>query len=333
MNLTTCPEFVVTPGPDKWTAVEHYFKDVIHEIRDTFLSLYDQSVRYIDPLIKFVVYMQSNKMMFIDDLQYFSTLFGVELHKMIAINLYYELSASCTTICSTINGQNAMFRTMDWPLDFLRKITFKMITPKYSAVTWFGCVGLFTACNTKHAVAINYRTTSTNGVVDMIGKVIGKAIQAFQHSWPTSYLVRHIFDNDLSSSEAEDLLRTSQLISPTYFTFCPLVGTPKVIQRFATPEGTVVSEKQKNVCLCQTNIDAGAGDDVPNILWSLDRREFVSNHGKKSYKDEEEMIHSFSSFPVLNEDTLYNSVMTPEDGMITSYITVEKKHRNKRCKV
>jgi hypothetical protein len=142
MNLTTCPEFTVVPGPDKWAEVEHHFKEIIPEIHDTFLSLYNESVRYIDPLIKFAVYMKSEKMMFVEDLQYFSKLFNVELHIMIAINLYYELSSSCTTICSTINKKNVMFRTMDWPLDFLRKITFKMITPKYTAVTWFGCVGL-----------------------------------------------------------------------------------------------------------------------------------------------------------------------------------------------
>ena len=330
MNLTTCPEFTVVPGPNKWTEVEHHFKEIIPEIHDTFLSLYNDSVRYIDPLIKFAVYMKSDKMMFMEDLQYFSKLFNVELHVMIAINLYYELSSSCTTICSTINNKNVMFRTMDWPLDFLRKITFKMITPKYTAVTWFGCVGLFTACNTKHAVAINYRTTNTNGVMDMIGKVIGKALQAFQHAWPTSYLVRHIFDNDLSSEEAEKLLNESQLISPTYFTFCPLVGTPKVIQRFATPSGTVISEKTDHVCLCQTNIDAGAGDDVPNILWSLNRREFVSDYGKASYKNAEAMIKAFISFPVLNEDTLYNTVMMPEDGSITSYITVQRKVKRNR---
>jgi hypothetical protein len=307
----TYPEFVIKDGANKWKEVTAYFKDSIPEIRNIINKLYKESLGCcFDYILKSAIYLQEKNILYIEDLKYFSEIFDIELHKIIAINIYYELSACCTTFCTKINDKNVMYRTLDWPLEFLRKITYKMITQNYTSITWFGCIGIFTGCNSKYGIAINYRSKNNITIFDIFQKIMN-ITRGF---WSTSFLLRYIFEKDLSEEEAEHLLINSNLISSTYFTFCPVENQPKIIQRNHKPFGTVISEKKRKLFF-QTNCDINEKDSM-NLLWSEERIEFIKKNGKNKYKNYSKLIESLDQFPVVNEDTIYASVLSPSENDI-----------------
>jgi hypothetical protein len=157
----------------------------------------------------------------------------------------------------SINGKIMMFRTMDWDIEFLKKITFIMKTDNYEAVLCFGCVGLFIAVNKNFLVAINYRRTKNMDFMTFISN----AFKMIKMDFPASYLVREIFDNNYDYEKSYGALCKTQLISPVYFTMCPAKNLPKIIVRSCDNFDVV---KYKNNYLCQTNIDKN--DTNNNIL-------------------------------------------------------------------
>jgi|688.fasta_scaffold486864_1 hypothetical protein len=289
----------------KWLQLEEIFKPVLPEIKKTLQKLLANIIGYWNIPIKILVNVNIQKIYYLDDLQYFAKLFDLELHQIILINLYYELSACCTTLCTKINDDNVMFRTMDWPMDFLKKITYKAtynngIDSQYSVISWFGCVGFFTACNPNFAIAINYRREANSG------NLLTCIYRTINLHWPSSYLVREIFEKNMSINYAYDLLQNSKIISPVYFTFLPVNDKGSVIQR-GINSNTIVKPSSD---LCQTNIDVN--NSGSNIMWSKERKKYVELVNKKKYKSSDEIFKTIKDFPVINDETLYVSVMCPK---------------------
>jgi hypothetical protein len=307
-------EFIINNSlePDqKWAELKAHFLPILPEIKEVLEKLYKQSISYWNIPLKLLVSLYRNNIYYLQDLEYFAKLFELELHQVLAINLYYELNASCTTVCTRIDNNNVMFRTMDWPMDFLKKITYKAkyhsntsptLKHNWTVVSWFGCVGLFTACNDKYAIAINYRREAHSG------NFITCVYRTITLNWPSSYMLRDIFEKDLSAHDAYKLLKTTKLIAPVYFTFLPTIGTPRIIQR-SIESYTVL--KPTFDCLCQTNMDSKSTDSL-NILYSKERKEYVKKHVKLNYDSVQEIFDAINKFPVINEETLYISVMYPK---------------------
>jgi hypothetical protein len=209
-------------------------------------------------------------------------------------------------------------------MDFLKQITYKATYYNdendyhYDVISWFGCVGLFTACNDKYAIAINYRRDSSGGnILSAIYRTLSLWWLQPHHRgrrWPSSYLIRDIFEKNLSTSDAYEKLKKSKLIAPVYFTFLPLEKRPRIIQRGI--DSYIV--KKDDISLCQTNIDIdGSG---ANILWSKERLEYIKKLNKTNYDTADEIFSTINRFPVINEETLYVSILSPNNNSIEARI-------------
>lgn len=302
------------PPSKKWLLLEQHFKPNLPEIKKTLQTLYSSVIGYYDIPLKLLSYISMHNAFYLDDLKYFANIFGLDIHQVLIINLYYELSAACTTYCTHIDNKPVMFRTMDWPMDFLKQITYKATYYNdendyhYDVISWFGCVGLFTACNDKYAIAINYRRDSSGG------NILSAIYRTLSLWWPSSYLIRDIFEKNLSTSDAYEKLKKSKLIAPVYFTFLPLEKRPRIIQRGI--DSYIV--KKDDISLCQTNIDIdGSG---ANILWSKERLEYIKKLNKTNYDTADEIFSTINRFPVINEETLYVSILSPNNNSIEARI-------------
>lgn len=313
------PEFFIDmnkKGSEKWLPVEEYFKSSFDEIKKEIMKMYSL-LNSIDFVIKKLVSVKYDQLYYLDDLEYFAKVLNLDLHIILAINLFYELTSACTTICTNINGNNMMFRTMDWDLEFLKKITFKIKTKKYEAITWFGCVGLFTASNNSYAIAMNYRRTKNINFLS----IMTNAFKTLKLDFPASYLIREIFDKDLDLETAYGSLKKCKLISPVYFTFCPIKKSPKIIVRTCDTYETIKYNEEDGY-ICQTNIDYDNKGD--NILWSIERKQKVEEIMKNiKFNSETELLEKINAHPIINHETIYASVLIPGNKII-SYIPKNK---------
>lgn len=309
------PEFYIDINKskrEKWGVVEEYFKPYMAEMRNAILKMYEP-LSGMDFVLKGLVWLKRNSLYYRDDLEYFAQVLNLDLHIILIVNLFYELSSACTTICTNINGKNMMFRTMDWDLEFLKKVTFIMKTDNYEAITWFGCVGLFTASNNHFSVAINYRRTKSMDFMT----VITNAFKTIRMDFPASYLMREIFDRDCDYKTAYDALCTSDLISPVYFTVCPKISQPTIIVRWCNSFEIV---KCANNYLCQTNIDENNEGD--NILWSIERKEVVKRIMENAKLNSEmDLIDKINMHPIINHETIYVSVLIPGDKIVGKVVS------------
>ncbi|AGC02196.1 Ntn (N-terminal nucleophile) hydrolase [Acanthamoeba polyphaga moumouvirus] len=244
--------------------------------------------------------------MYYDEISYISERIGIDLYETLLLQLVYETTSACTTAILDVNDNKFYLRTMDWPMDFLRDITIGLRIIKNSeiighVVTWLGYVGFLTVKNIQHeySIAINYRTTGNMTLF----LAIKNAYRAATLKWPIGYLVRYILEKNLTLSKAKTYFINVELISPCYITLFSSNDSSYVITRNCDKSINVRSTN-----LIQTNCDYNKNE--PNILWSIERREYIqkvinkiNNSEKKiSYK---KLIKAISKFPVVNKDTIY----------------------------
>jgi len=305
--MNTIKEFIIdTTNSNKYEAITNYFKPHFPEMKQYVLKLYGQT-GIIDSVISALVYMNTNNIMFKDDIEYFANVLDVKFHVLLVVNLMYELSSACTTICTRVNGENMMFRTMDWDLPFLKKITYKLKTQSYEAITWFGCVGYFTAQNTEYSIAINYRRTQNIGLIALLQN----AIKTINLDYPASYLVRHIFESKHNTKNAYELLKSTKLISPVYFTFCPFRYNPQIIVRSPNDYKLI---KRENGYVSQTNIDNDNSGD--NIMWSIERKELIKKIMSEQKFESVADLLKINDYPIINHETIYVCVVSQKKGIV-----------------
>ena len=57
------------------------------------------------------------------ELEAIAELYGLPVHRVLLLQLYYKANAGCTTL---VTEDRRMIRTMDWSLTLLKKITFNL---------------------------------------------------------------------------------------------------------------------------------------------------------------------------------------------------------------
>lgn len=212
------------PGKDRWKAIfEFYPKKDRDELINSAKSLLSPYASYL-PMAKIALaFVPSSSMMYYEELVYIAEFCGLELVELLFLQLIYESSAACTTVIwKDEKGQSHFFRTMDWPMLFLKKWTirvryFKEGVCKAEAITWLGLVGAFTirSCVDDFAVAVNYRRTKeTLEISDIVGNIARVVAMAF----PIAYLVRNVVNRGCNYKETIEELTKKELISPCYFT-------------------------------------------------------------------------------------------------------------------
>ncbi|AGF85055.1 hypothetical protein QJ854_gp727 [Moumouvirus goulette] len=275
------------------------FKDKLNQI----LEPYSSTLSYIK-LIPGLV--NKKNAMHFDEISYISKRIDLDIYEVLLLQLVYETTSACTTAIIDVNDKKFYLRTMDWPMDFLRDITIGLRIIKNSeiighVVTWLGYIGFLTATNIQHdySIAINYRRTGNMN----LSLAIKNAYRAATLKWPIGYLVRYILEKNFPLSKVKLYFINVELISPCYVTLFSKNNTSYIITRNYDKSVNV-----RSTDLIQTNCDFNKNE--PNILWSIERREYIqkvinkiNNSEKKiSYK---KLVKAVSKFPIKNEDTIY----------------------------
>lgn len=238
--------------------------------------------------------------MYYDELLSISNMTKISLDKLLIMQLIYELSSACTTI---VTKDKIMYRTMDWPMLFLKDLTIEVEFVKhgkalFKATTWVGYVGIFTAMNYNYhyAVAVNYRRTKE---IDLMS-FIGNAIATLNMKWPIGYYVREVFSKNVNYQTAKQSFKDVTFISPTYISMsseeecCVL-----------TRDAEQLYNERTSLPLIQTNVDFDKS--TPDILYSNQRRVICQDVLTNS----DDFATHLSVFPIINEETIYCNVIDP----------------------
>lgn len=309
------------PESARWNHIFLKYKDKFNIIKNNIDSILYSS-NYI--MLGFTTSMISvldwfGKIKYSDELKSLSKISGIEFNKLVMLQLCYELSSACTTIVTKVDGKYTMFRTMDWPFDFLKDFTANINFIKnnkliYTATTWIGYVGVMTATiPNKYSLAINYRRTQDMSTSSMLGN----AFRAISMAWPVGHLIRNICDDNLSFDEAYNFLATTNLISPCYITLCRITDTPLTIIRDPSSSST-----HHGNYIIQTNCDNDKNE--PDILWSVKRRSYAKEIIKKyksNFENVDQLVDNLLVNPILNDETIYLSVCCPVLGTHEAYST------------
>lgn len=296
--------------------VERYQSVIVHfnipKIRQKFQQLYKSyapSFPGFESLSSFVTYLNRCRMMYFDELQYWSTLLEVPFHHIVMMQLLYEINSGCTTFIKEIEGQKVMVRTFDWPELFLKEVLYHGTFYKngkaiYEGICILGGVGLFTgkSLTKDYCIAINYRRVSQLS----LSSILYNFCNILRLYWPVSYLLREMLEKEVEYSTAVYRLSNDYLVSPVYYSICGFGQDPLIIQRGVNDYKHITGE-----FTIQTNCDNENLEQNLNIEYSIQRWKIVRKilEDKKSFKD---IIQAIYTFPIIRDDTLFISFITRE---------------------
>lgn len=308
-ELTTYKIDLDLDPSDRWKQVMLDYKDLFIDAMNSMESIMSE-FGILGGVINFasaIACKIMNGIMYREELQSISNISGIPIHKLVLCQICYEMFAACTSV--VIKGQNNIhFRTMDWEMEFLKKITIKVQFTRngkylFEAITWVGYMGIVTGMSNKHSIAVNYRRAN--------GTLMGNMWRVINLDWPIGYLIRDILENNHSTERALWLLSDCKLVSPCYVTLCPGSGDAYIITR---DHDKLVNIKnlRGNKYIVQTNSDDI--NDVNNIMWSRERMNKVHeimNNIDISHMYVEDIFDMFDKKPIINEHTIYSTVMIP----------------------
>jgi hypothetical protein len=313
INLDDNPE-------DRWDHIINIYKtkfDGIMKVMDNLLQGINGTA------LSWLTWMYSDKVFYINELRGISEKAGIELEKLIILQLCYELFACCTSVIINENDKIIHYRTMDWEMPELKELTIELDFIKngkhlFRATSWAGYVGVMTCIKPNVCtIALNYRRIGDSVLTNLNKSVTG--------SWPVGFLIRHLMETENSYDKIKDYLSHSALISPCYLT----------IGGVRTGEGVVLCRTRDSVdkiqtlgktnhnFLVQTNIDYDyeTNKSVANIMYSQQRIRLVKNIMKDYDKtnDLKTIIQRFNIWPIINETTVYVTIMCCNDNRMYSY--------------
>lgn len=250
-----------------------------------------------------------------EEIQSIADFVKISFEDMVLLQLCYELNSCCTSVVTKVVNDNAFFRTMDWPLDFLNKLTVDLEFHKsgrtvFKATSWVGYVGIATATvPSKYSVAMNFRLTKDRTLSNILGNVYA----LLNMKWPVGYLIREVCTSECSYNKMLVDFCKSSVVSPCYLTICPANTEvlPFIITR--DPDGFEITEGEYVV---QTNCDQCKVE--PDILHSVDRRilatSIIAQHDN-NFDTTEQLAKLMLVQPIVNEETIYYTIMNPKSGL------------------
>lgn len=322
MTNQKIPTFIINldEKPRKrWQALISQYKKECLEAFFEMNKLFDQST--ITKISKYIAlwtikcYSISNNVLYKQELQGIADILDMSLENAILFQLCYEMFSACTSVIIHLNGSPIHFRTMDWGMSFLKKLTIELDFRKndktiFKAISWAGYIGIFTAMMPgRYSISLNYRCCG--------GSIFSNIKKALGLSWPAGYLIRRVLEDNLDFKEVLNKLKRSPVISPCYIILGNCLGKSYIIVR---DRDDCVSLKSENY-LIQTNIDPNDLNPKNNILKSIERRELAKKIIKdniKKWHDFEDISKSFLVSPIINEISIYYCLMLPKANLMVS---------------
>jgi len=304
----------------RWAHVIEDFKDDMREVV-SYVDTLPFLVKLIGlPLIR-TLFNQSSQVLHKDEMACTSRITGIPVEEVFLMQFIYELTACCTSgVINTADGV-IHYRTMDWEMPELKKLTINVRFERdgehvFNAVTWAGSVGIFTAAKSgAHTVSINFRTTG-DGIMENLTRLVSGI-------WPPSYLLREKMSDGCSTQSIIDSLTHTPTVSPCYFIIASTVAEESVIIARSRQGADKIVRMGDQTHIVQTNVDDEDEEDSPNILYSKERicefRRMVHDKYFEGMSDEA-ILKYFDVFPLTNETTLYRCVMRPGEGTITTRV-------------
>lgn len=333
------PKFIVDLDQDPALRWAHIVKSYIPELKILSEELDIEQLKEIGStsvstwIAYFCKSIQENKMSYLlDELKGIASItkeFGLSLSKLIILNMGYSLVARCTSGC--VNGESVPyhFRTMDWDMEILRKLTIQVEFQKqgktiFISTQWVGFVGILTGmrCN-EWSISLNYRHVYG-------GSLALNLLSLFSSHDAIEFLIRHLLERETDFSKVVEILSRSLLIAPCYLTITGKTpGSGALITRDRKGEIHRLNIKEAHgEFLIQTNIDhwirvvdpdwAGNDDLLKN---SIDRRnQAVKILSKLDLKSITTSLFNdlIDIPPIMNYQTIYQVVMSPGDNFYES---------------
>lgn len=290
----------------RWGPIFDTFVEKIPSLRENLrhiLSQFGLATTLVKPLYNMT---SENSILFYDEICYIAKRMDMDPYEILLMQLVYETSSACTAAVLNVGGKEFFFRTMDWPMMFLKDITIGLNVIRGGktigkVTTWAGYTGFLTATNTtdNYTITINYRRTQEISLTSLVKNLY----RTMAMKWPIGYLVRYVIQNNLSKFQVESgkILENSELISPCYITlYSP--GNTTIITRDCDKAVSV-----RNTELVQTNCDWNKTE--PDILWSIARRNAIGEAQKllsdKKDISSKDVLKILLKHPILNEETVY----------------------------
>jgi hypothetical protein len=319
MSIKTKKINLDLPPSKRWNDLLQEYKYELLIAKKEMINMIEQllghSYYIVMPLIK--TFRLSGSIKYIEELESISKIMDMSFEYVLLLQLCYEACSCCTSVITKVNNRDTFFRTMDWPLKFLNKLTVQLEFVKdgrllYSATSWAGYIGILTAVvPEKYGLAVNYRRTQNITSTAMLQNT-WKMMNMY---WPIGYLIRDICENEHSYDQMISILKKAKIVSPCYITICGCNQLPKIITRDST-EYTIYQNK----FVVQTNCDQDKTE--PDILYSVERRRKITkiiNENNNDFDSVDEMIKKFYIEPIKNDETIYCSVMIPSTGLLISF--------------
>jgi beta subunit of N-acylethanolamine-hydrolyzing acid amidase/Acyl-coenzyme A:6-aminopenicillanic acid acyl-transferase len=306
---------------DRWTEISIEYTKKIKKL----LRYCDQILGSVTYPASWLAWLFSNSVFYIDELRGISRDTGIDLSQLILMQLCYEVCACCTSVIVDKDDKTYHYRTMDWAMDELKNMTIEVTFTRsgielYSATCWAGYVGVLTGIRKGLAsVSLNYRRTKDGSLMSNLNAMIGG-------SWPAGFLIRHSLEESKSFKDFTSYLSNSAIISPCYIIINgsrPGSGRILVRDRDGLKQRIRMGDGSNHIA--QTNIDHDRFNDraAPNILMSRERLTTVDERIRERLQDVNEiesLIEIFDSYPIINHETIYVTLMDCATGEIQTRV-------------
>lgn len=317
--MSIIPEYIIDldkPKSERWVDVIKENKNTCYKAFQEMEQIIDRTLGYMSKPILMLIrgYSSFGQAIHYEEIKSISDILHIDIEKVILLQLCYEMFAACTSAMFKFKGRNIHFRTMDWPMTFLKYVTVRLEFQRkgrtvFKAVSWLGYVGIFTGvAPEKYSVALNYRRNDDS--------IFNNVARAMTLKWPAGYMLRHILENEYNFKDAMNMIQEAQLIAPCYITICPDIGSSYLIIR---DRDKTYQKRKSSKLLVQTNIDP---DKVkPNILYSIERNEYARNTIRKKvnkWTNFEDIKKDLLKHPIKNNDTIYYCIIDPGTGEVMS---------------
>jgi hypothetical protein len=319
------------PPEKRWTHIVEKYKN---ECKKIFTFLDGEIGGTVKWMAVKLAELYAGKVFYIQELYSIAKILEISIGELILMQLCYEMYACCTSVVINCGKNTVHYRTMDWDMPDLCAVTIGVDFVRdgkvvFSGTTWAGYVGMMTAVKPNVcAVSLNYRRTAQNSQI-IKDNVMTNVRHSINGSWPVGFLIRHLMETENQYDKIVQYMENSKLIAPCYLTISGAgsgsSGQGVVISR------TRESVDKKNILghnrgsyIVQTNIDYDMTHlDVPNILYSKERiiavDQLMRRYPDQGFDDIRKLFLFFGKKPIINEETIYVTIMKSNTGEIHSY--------------
>jgi len=257
------PSFVVDlrrPPEDRWSDViahfrepmERVFKQMSKEILETVGSVGEVMMR---PLTALAFPSQIKA-----EVCGIAKACGVLCNVLRIIQIAYELHAACTSVAAMLPGGPRLFRTMDWDLKLLQKLsaTFHFIGGglNFTATSWAGYVGVLTGVRAAGpdwdglALSVNFRRKVQEPL--SIRVILEKVKNLVTLGEPVGFILRRVLGGkDYAMHKAAMVaLQEQPVVAPVYFTVMGVRPSVEKLLRLYAEDYDTNYDAAELACCC-----------------------------------------------------------------------------------